>query len=108
MSLKDNAQAVLERNRTHNQSATGSKNSMQHGGVNSPLKVAQDIERWNPELASEGYVWCQDCRLFNGFNCNSNDNPFKTVEKQPAVPRKCQWFSDLNNEITIKKPGNGI
>ena len=50
------------------------------------------VDRWNPELASEGYVWCLDCQHFNGVNCNHIDNPFHTVEKQPLVPRKCQWF----------------
>jgi hypothetical protein len=37
-----------------------------------------------------------------------NDNPFKTVEKQPAVPRICQWFIDINNEISTKESSNGI
>ena len=54
--------------------------------------IAKRVERWNPELASEGYVWCLDCQHFNGVNCNHIDNPFHTVEKQPLAPRKCQWF----------------
>jgi hypothetical protein len=65
-------------------------------------------ERWNPELASQGYVWCLDCKHFDSVNCNHTDNPFHTIEKQPLAPRKCQWFIDVNSEITIKEPGNGI
>ena len=48
--------------------------------------------RWDPELAAEGYVWCLDCQHFDNVNCNHTDNPFHTVEKQPLAPRKCQWF----------------
>ena len=62
-------------------------------------------ERWNPELTSDGYVWCLDCQHFNGVNCNHTDNPFHTVEKQPLAPRRCQWFADINNEITSKESG---
>ena len=50
-------------------------------------------ERWNPEYAQQGYVWCLDCRHFNGVNCNHTDNPFHTVNKCPQAPRKCQWFN---------------
>jgi len=50
-------------------------------------------ERWNPELTSEGYVWCLECQHFNGANCNHTDNPFHTVSKCPQAPRKCQWFN---------------
>ena len=49
-------------------------------------------DRWNPELASEGYVWCLDCKHFDSVNCNHTDNPFHTVTKCPQAPRKCQWF----------------
>ncbi len=49
-------------------------------------------ERWTPELAVKGNVWCQDCQHFNGVNCTHTDNPFHTVAKQPLVPRKCQWY----------------
>ena len=60
-------------------------------------KLSDNSERevkWDPELAAQGYLWCQDCQFFNGSNCDSNDNPFKTVEKQPAAPRKCQWYEE--------------
>ena len=50
--------------------------------------------RWNSDYALQGYVWCLDCKYYNGTNCNQNDNPFKTVLKQPLAPRKCQWFDD--------------
>ena len=50
--------------------------------------------RWNPELAVEGYVWCLDCQHFNGVNCNHTDNPFHTVTKCPQAPRKCQWYGE--------------
>jgi len=49
-------------------------------------------ERWNPGMAAEGYVWCLDCRHFNGVNCDHTDNPFHTVTKCPQAPRKCQWY----------------
>ena len=50
-------------------------------------------DRWDPEFASEGYVWCLDCQHFNGVNCDHTDNPFHTVTKCPQAPRKCQWFN---------------
>jgi len=49
-------------------------------------------ERWNPELAEQGYVWCLDCKHFDNMNCNHTDNPFHTVTKCSEAPRKCQWF----------------
>lgn len=60
--------------------------------------------RWNPELANKGYVWCLDCKHFDSVNCNHTDNPFHTVEKQPLAPRRCQWFIDVNKKIT----SNGV
>ena len=92
--LKRLANKVLERNNQCNNDAT-----IAHSECNKLLlKDAEKLhtiskpERWNPELASEGYVWCLDCQHFNGVNCNHTGNPFHTVEKQPLVPRKCQWF----------------
>ena len=56
-------------------------------------------ERWDPELAAQGYVWCLDCKHFDDVNCNHTDNPFRTVTKQPLAPRKCQWYEEgLLNE----------
>ena len=55
-------------------------------------QVTSDSDRWDPELATEGYVWCLDCQHFNGVNCNHTDNPFHTVTKCPKAPRKCQWY----------------
>ena len=52
------------------------------------------VDRWNPELAAQGYVWCLDCQHFDSVNCNHTDNPFHTVEKQPLAPRLCQWYED--------------
>jgi len=69
--------------------------SVRNSPVNYKKNQRQDdseLERWNPELAADGYVWCQDCQHFNSVNCNHPDNPFRTVEKQPAVPRLCQWY----------------
>jgi len=48
-------------------------------------------ERWNPELASEGYQWCFDCVHWNG-KCTTYENPYHAVEKCPQAPRKCQWY----------------
>jgi hypothetical protein len=56
------------------------------------LAVLTKEERWNPELAVEGYVWCVDCQHFNGVDCDHIDNPFHTVTKCPQAPRKCQWY----------------
>jgi len=59
------------------------------------LEVLLHPERWNPEMAAGGYVWCLDCQHFDGVNCNHTDNPFHTVAKQPLAPRKCQWFEEM-------------
>ena len=55
-------------------------------------------ERWDPELADDGYVWCLDCMHWNGQTCVHTDNPFR--KQQPLAPRKCQWYEekDLVNE----------
>ena len=58
------------------------------------LTTLSEPKRWNPELASEGYVWCLDCKHFNGVNCNPSENPFRTVTKCPQAPRKCQWYGE--------------
>jgi len=55
-------------------------------------EIIKALERWNPELANQGYVWCMDCKFFNGVNCDHADNPFHTVVKCPQVPRLCQWY----------------
>ena len=55
------------------------------------LEVLTREDRWDPELAAKGYVWCFDCQHFNGVNCNHTDNPFRTVTKCPQAPRRCQW-----------------
>lgn len=54
--------------------------------------IAKGVERWSPEFAAKGYVWCFDCQYFDGTNCNHKDNPFRTVQKCPQAPRKCQWY----------------
>ncbi len=47
-------------------------------------------ERWNPELAVEGYVWCMDCQYWNNLACKHIDNPYR---KQCAhAPRICKWY----------------
>jgi len=56
------------------------------------LEALTKKDRWNPELAADGYVWCQDCQHFNGVNCDHTDNPFRTVTKCKQAPRKCQWY----------------
>ena len=54
------------------------------------LEVLTKADRWNPELASEGYVWCLDCQHWGGTACTHTDNPFRN--QQPLTPRKCRWF----------------
>jgi len=56
------------------------------------LGVLTREDRWDPELAAEGYVWCLDCQHFNDVNCDHTNNPFHTVTKCPQAPRKCQWY----------------
>lgn len=56
------------------------------------LEALTKGDRWDPELAAEGYVWCLDCQYFNSVNCNHTDNPFHTVTKCPQAPSKCQWY----------------
>ena len=46
--------------------------------------------RWDPDYATKGYVWCLDCRHWNGRTCGHGDNPFRN--QQPLAPRKCRWF----------------
>ena len=48
--------------------------------------------RWYPEIATEGYVWCLDCTHWNGQTCVHTDNPFR--KQQPLAPRKCQWYQE--------------
>ena len=55
--------------------------------------IAGREKHWNPELASEGYVWCMNCQYFNGVNCDHAENIFRTVNKCPQVPRMCHWYS---------------
>ena len=49
------------------------------------------IERWNPELASQSYVWCLDCKYLDKV-CTHPDNPFR--EQCVQVPRKCRWYEE--------------
>lgn len=47
-------------------------------------------DRWDPELSSQGYVWCLDCKYWDSQICSHIDNPFR---KQCAqAPRKCHWY----------------
>ena len=46
-------------------------------------------DRWDPELAAKGYVWCLDCQHWGGTACTHIDNPFRN--QQPLTPRKCHW-----------------
>ena len=93
--LKCLANKVLERNAQCNNDATIEQSECNKLSLKDTEKLhtISKTERWNPELASEGYVWCLDCQHFNGVNCNHTDNPFHTVTKCPQAPRKCQWFN---------------
>lgn len=66
------------------------------------LEVLTKEDRWNPELAKEGYVWCLDCQYFNGVNCDHPDNPFRTVSKCPQAPRKCHWYEQTSISVFLK------
>jgi len=54
--------------------------------------TALSQERWNPELAAQGYQWCFDCKNWNGQSCTSKDNPYAKVEKCPQAARICKWY----------------
>ena len=62
--------------------------------------------RWNPELATQEYVWCLDCVHWQDVTqtgaahwskaddthiCAHTDNPFRS--QQPLAPRMCRWFA---------------
>jgi len=52
--------------------------------------TALSQDRWNPELAAQGYVWCYDCQYWDKQACSHPDNTFR---KQCAqAPRKCHWY----------------
>ena len=70
------------------------QNSTNDTNIANIANIAKGVERWNPELAAQDYVWCLDCKHFDSVKCNHADNPFHTIEKQPAAPRKCQWYED--------------
>jgi len=70
--------------------------SMSSAKQHKPAIIESLKERWNPEYAQQGYVWCFDCQHFDSVNCNHTDNPFNTVTKCPQVPRKCQWYEEIN------------
>lgn len=92
MSLKSLADEVLERNRGRNSSATEPEKVAQLQVVQRPPVVAHKPgERWDPDLAVRGYVWCLDCQHFDTA-CTHPDNPFR--QQQPLAPRKCQWYSE--------------
>jgi hypothetical protein len=95
--------------REHSTDITDSKHIKHVTSVLSVLDESVETEktetddRWNPEYAKQGYVWCLDCLHFDNVNCNHSDNPFRTITKCPQAPRKCQWHekADLNKEILI-------
>jgi len=92
--LKCLANKVLERNNKCNIDATIVQNECNK----LPLKDAEKLhtnskpERWHPELVTEGYQWCFDCKYWDGQFCKSKDNPYATVDKSPQTPRKCIWY----------------
>ncbi len=54
------------------------------------LEVLTREDRWDPELAAKGYVWCLDCQHWGGTACTHTDNPFRN--QQPSTPRRCRWY----------------
>ena len=84
--MRGEATELYSHNSQNPQNLTISQNNANIGNI------AKGVERWDPELAVEGYVWCLDCQHFNGVNCDHTDNPFHTVNKCPQAPRKCQWY----------------
>jgi len=60
------------------------------------IKALREInpdERWSPELADEGYVWCYDCKFWDSKSCSHPDNSFR--QQCPQAPRKCYWYEEL-------------
>jgi len=95
-SLRCLANKILERNAQCNNDATIVRSECNKLPLkdDEKLHTISKTDRWNPELAVEGYVWCLDCQHFNGVNCGHTDNPFHTVTKCPQAPRVCQWFEE--------------
>ena len=68
------------------------------------LEVLTKEDRWSPELAEKGYVWCFDCKYWNSQTCSHPDNPFR---KQCAqAPRKCRWYESATHKRISKVEGN--
>ena len=76
----------------HSHNSHNPQNSTDTPNIANIEDIAKGVERWDPELATQGYVWCIDCQYFNGVNCNHTDNPFNTVTKCPQVARFCRWY----------------
>ena len=53
------------------------------------LEVLLRPERWDPELASDGYVWCLGCQHLDEV-CTHPENPFR--QQCIQAPRKCHWY----------------
>ena len=69
-----------------------SDNFIESAKQHKPELITALTERWNPELAADGYVWCIDCRHWSGTACTYPDNPFR--KQCVHVPRKCQWYEE--------------
>lgn len=64
------------------------------------IMTALSQERWNQEMAAQGYTWCFDCRNWNG-QCTSKGNPFAKVEKCPQAARICKWYLDKGADNAV-------
>jgi len=86
-----------EAEQPYEQNPHNPQNRVQKGNIANIANIALEDDRWNPELAAQGYHWCYDCRYFNQ-TCTHPDNPFR--KQCPQAPRKCQWYEDNHLEYT--------
>jgi len=61
-----------------------------------------NYDRWNPEYAEKGYVWCMDCQHL-GEVCTHPGNAYR--QQCIQAPRKCQWYESkiiaLNTQLRV-------
>ena len=81
---------AIMKGEVYEQNPQNPQNSTEMDNIANFANIAKGVERWNPELASEGYVWCLDCQHWGGTACTHTDNPFRN--QQPLTPRKCRWY----------------
>ena len=76
--------------KSYSHNSQNPQNSRDNLNIANIAIIAKEIERWNPELADQGYVWCMDCQYWDNLACKHIDNPYR--KQCVHVPRICQWY----------------